>query len=270
MKRIAIALAATLVLLTTTSWDIWSWASGNDIEEPSATVTKKTLRLKSFDELTVERGLKVNFTPGKGDPVIVITAPENYHKYLSLKNSNGDLEISLTPKSVNGDLPENFKIELTGGNPDELEASSAGLIIVKGDLTARTDLELSASSAGKIECGNVTATLLRVTASSAGTVNVGSAKATTLKAASSSASSVSITGINAASVSAGSNSAARMTLTGTCTTVSLEASSAASLHAASLKAQKGSAQASSGSSVSCSIKHPDKINSSSGSSVSNN
>lgn len=270
MKNIAIVLAAILVLLTTTSWNIWSWATGSDnIEAPSATITKKTIKLKSFEELTVSRGLKVHYTPGKGEPVIMITAPQNYHQYLSLKNSDNDLEISLTPKNVHNEFADKFTIVLTGGNPKGLEANSAGSILVESDITSNSDLDISASSAGSVFCNGVSVRELECSSSSAAKISIDTAKATEIEAVATSAASISISGINATKVSGDANSAASLSLSGTCSTLTLESSSGASIHASDLKANEGSAGASSGSSIKCRIKNPSKINSNSGGSVSN-
>lgn len=141
-------------------------------------------------------------------------------------------------------------------------------IVVKSPLITR----LSASSGSTLNISgkyNADGRDISAKASSGATFAINSVTANGITTKSSSGASIFISDISASSITSEASSGSSTDLNGKCENVNLHASSGASVSASSLESATGSASASSGGSISCDIKNPAGIGSSSGGSVHN-
>lgn len=141
-------------------------------------------------------------------------------------------------------------------------------IVVKSPLITR----LSASSGSSLNVSgkyNADGRDISAKASSGATLVINSVTANGITTKSSSGASIFISDISASSITSEASSGSSTDLNGKCENVDLHASSGASVSASSLESATGSASASSGGSISCDIKNPVGIGSSSGGSVHN-
>ncbi len=211
----------------------------------SGKLITKQIDKPAFDEISASRSVKVILTTAASD-VIDIKADDNVMPYVVITCKERELKVSID--NVINSLND-ITVEVTvpvGRSLCELSASSAAKI-VSSDTLDVGELELDASSAGKIVLAGVKASEVDMDASSAGKIT---AKITAREVDMDASSAAKIEAdVTADNVSASASSSGKVELTGTAQITSFEASSAGKVAASKLNARTNRSQASSGAKI---------------------
>lgn len=208
----------------------------------SGNLVTKQIAKPAFDEIKASRSVKVILTTAPSD-VIDIKADDNVMPYVVITCKEGTLKVTID--NVINSLSD-ITVEVTvpvGRTIDELSASSAASI-VSSDTLDVGEIELAASSSGKIVLAGLKASDVEANASSAGRITAKiAAREVDMETSSAGRIEADVTADN---VEASASSSGIIELTGTAQITSYEASSAGRIAASKLCARTNKSQASSG------------------------
>lgn len=211
----------------------------------SGNLITKQIDKPAFDEIKASRSVKVILTTEASD-VITIKADDNVMPYVEITCKERELKVTID-KIINS--LNDITVEVTvpvGRTLDGLSASSAA-IIASSDALNVGEIELAASSAGRIILAGLKASDVEADASSAGRITAKiTAREVDMEAASAGRIEVDVTADN---VEASASSSGVVALTGTAQHTSFEASSAGRITASKLSARTNRSQASSGAKI---------------------
>ena len=202
------------------------------------------------------------------DVRVSVKCPENIVDHLDVNVNKGRLTAKYKGRiSIDGNCP--VTINIASPTLSEIDASSSSSVIISKNITVDGILDIEASSSAKVYVASVSRGNVSVDASSSSSVIIEAAKCEALDIEAGSSSEVSISSIEAKSVEAEASSAATISLSGKTDTADYEASSAATIDAHHLVAEKlRSAKASSAANIRCSANDRGSISESSSGSVS--
>ncbi len=211
-------------------------------------IITRTTTLPEISGLRSSSGLQVTYIQCDTASVTV-SAPDDVMELIETIVSDSTLSCQST-KNL-GSCAKKVTIVVKSPLITRLSASSGSTLNISGKYNADgRDISAKASSGATLVINSVTAANGITTKSSSGA-------------------SIFISDISASSITSEASSGSSTDLNGKCENVDLHASSGASVSASSLESATGSASASSGGSISCDIKNPVGIGSSSGGSVHN-
>ncbi len=229
----------------------------------SGKLITKQIDKPAFDEISASRSVKVILTAAPSD-VIDIKADDNVMPYVVITCKERELKVTID--NVINSLSD-ITVEVTvpvGRSLSELSASSAAKIVSSDALTVG-ELDMDASSAGKIELADVKASEVDMDASSAAKIIARiSAREVDMDASSAAKIEVDATADNA---DASASSAATIELSGTVQITSFEASSAGRINASKLNARTNRSRASSGAKIEARATDTFHLDASSGGSI---
>ncbi len=233
---------------------------------PSKELTTKVYSITDkYDEIEVNRGVKVMYRVIAGTPSAEVTAPDNVIDYVNVSVRKGALVITIED-GVQIDGSVNTTVVVSGPAVEEYSVSSAGQITVESALKVAGKLEADASSAGRIEfvkevnakkvsfeassaskivAGTVVSDEGEIEASSAANISIANIKGVNYDVESSSAASISIADCNLDRLEASASSGSKISVSGTADRASLDASSGASVGGENLTVKKGASKSSS-------------------------
>ena len=204
----------------------------------------------NVNSIDVSSSIKVEYT--QSDKVgVSVNCPENLVDYLDVKVKNGKLDAGFKSGiSIDG----NSSVTVTVSSPalSDIDASSSSSVIIPKSIMVTDELDIEASSSATVYIASVTRGNLSIDAATSSSVTVDAARCASLDIDCSSSAGVRVTGIECVSVSADASSASTITLSGKTVNAKYEASSAATINAAGLFAEKlRSAKAESAASIRC-------------------
>lgn len=262
MVVITVCLFAAATCFAVNSDNIFGIVTGSGqhrITPSGEMMTKELLITEKYNEIDVNRGVKVVYRVSAGTPTAEVTAPKNVIDYIKVTVKNGTLKVTLDESvQVNGKM--NATVTVTGPAINEYDVSSAGQIIVESALKLKGELEVDANSAGNIKfnerveavsivfdassasriiCSTVEAESGDIETSSAASIEIGKLLGGKYEFDSSSASHLKIADCNVNSIEASASSAAKITISGVTDKADLEASSGGSVGSNSLEVKSG-------------------------------
>jgi len=229
----------------------------------SGKLVTKQIAKPAFDEIKASRAVKVILTTAPSD-VIDIKADDNVMPYVVITCKEQELKVTID--NVINSLSE-ITVEVTvpvGRTLSGLSVSSAAKIVGSDALTVG-ELELDASSAGKIELAGVKASEVDIEASSAAKI-IAKVSAREVDMEASSAANIEVD-VTADDVEASASSAAKIELSGTAHVTSFEASSAGKIAASKLNARANKSETSSGAKIEARATDTFQLGASSGGSI---
>ena len=202
------------------------------------------------NSVDVSSSISVEYTQS-AEVCVRVNCPENLVDYLNVKVDDGQL----TAAFKNGiSIDGNCSVTVTVASPglSSIEASSSSSVIIPKTIVVADRLDIDASSSATIEIASVTRGNVSVEASTSSSVTIGAARCASLDIDSSTSADVSVSAIECVSVNADASSAATITLSGKTLNAGYKASSAATIDAAGLAAERlRSAHAGSAATISC-------------------
>ena len=233
---------------------------------PSKELTTKVYSVtEKYNEIDVNRGVKVVYRVVAGTPSAEVTAPDNLIDYVKVSVKKGTLEITIDDDvQINGSA--NTTVVVSGPAIEEYSAGSAGQIVVESAIKLPGKIEVDASSAGRIEFVKeivakkaeieassaskiIVASLVSdsgdIEASSAASVSIGKVKGKDYDVDSSSAASINISDGNFENLEASASSGSKISVSGTADRANLDASSGASVGGDNLTVKYGVSKTSS-------------------------
>lgn len=233
---------------------------GYDKIKPSKELTTKVYSITDkYDEIEVNRGVKVVYQVVAGTPSAEVTAPDNLIDHVEVSVRKGTLVITIEEGvQISGSL--NTTVTVSGPAIKEYSVSSAGQIFVESAINVSGKIDLDASSAGRIEFFKeikakevsieassaskiITASIVsddvEIEASSAANVSINKVKGAKCEVETSSASSVSIEGCELGKLDASASSASKISVSGKAYNATLDASSGASVGGNDLTVKNG-------------------------------
>lgn len=229
----------------------------------SGRLITKQIAKPVFDEIEASRAVKVILTTAASD-VIDIKADDNVMPYVVITCKEQTLKVTID-KVINS--LNDITVEVTvpvGRTLNELSVSSAARIVGSETLTV-DELDLEASSAGKIELAGVKASEVEMNVSSAGKI-IAAVTAREVDLDASSAGKIEAD-LTADHVEASASSAAKIELSGTAQVTSFEAGSAGKIAASKLNARTNKSEVSSGAKIEARATDVFQLDASSGGSV---
>lgn len=229
----------------------------------------KNYNIPDFHSIKAQQGIKVIYTQGKATGNAQARVAERIEKYLRVKVENGCLNLYFENKN-NGNLNIDSETVVTVQSPNlkSVKLSSAANFVAKNNISLKSDISFSISSAGEADLMDLACSSLDLDLSSAAefsaksvtgktTIDLSSAAdaeidvlnspvadfttssaaelevkkytGKSLKVSASSGSSVEVSNINSAEVSATASSGASISVNGKCTNLSTSESSGGSV-----------------------------------------
>jgi len=184
----------------------------------------ETRSLGNFEGIATSEGIKVTARAGsKNEARIKVSG-------IDIDRVNSNISYGMLKFSIEGNNRGRIEVEVEltyTGDLKELVASSAGRLIIEDEVGGNFDVEIKASSAGKVETEKgVKADELDLKVSSSGRIELGT--------------------VSAQSIDAEASSSGKITLSGSANDLDVEASSAGSIYGEGLKAKDVRASVSSG------------------------
>lgn len=214
--------------------------------DPNSPLTKQVIKVNDVNSLVTMSGLHVDYLSGNANNVTV-EAPADLTDKIEVTVKDGRLSIGLK-ESVKSGLDRVKIVVVTPEIVTFLASSGSNLKIADGYAPKGGEISLSSSSGAYIDGKNIKASAMGMSVSSGADIEVS---------------------VIADAVVGNASSGAFLEVSGTARTVDLSASSGGTVRAISLKAETGSANASSGGSVNCNIANASQIKESSGGGVRN-
>lgn len=262
MVVITVCLFAAATCFAVNSDNIFGIVTGSGqhrITPSGETMTNEFVITDKYNEINVNRGVKVVYRVSAGTPTAEVTAPKNVIDYIKVTVKNGTLKVTLDESvQVNGKMDATVTVsgpaiseydvnsagQITVASPLKLkgsleaDASSAGCIVFKERIEANS-ISLEASSASRITCGTVDAESGEIETSSAARIEVGNLLGGRFEFDSSSASHVNVADCKVKSIDASASSAAKVSLSGVADKADLQASSGGSVGSNSFEVKSG-------------------------------
>ncbi|MDE5595789.1 MAG: DUF2807 domain-containing protein [Muribaculaceae bacterium] len=217
---------------------------------PSQDFVTFEVAANDVNSIDVSSSIKVEYT--QSDKVSVsVNCPENLVDYLDVKVKNGKLDADFKNGiSIDG----NSSVTITVSSPalSDIDASSSSSVIIQKSIMVTDELDIEASSSATVYIASVTRGNVSIDASTSSSVTIDAARCASLDIDSSTSASVTVSAIECVSVDAEASTAANVTLSGKTVNASYEASTAATINASALVADKlRSAKASSAANIRC-------------------
>lgn len=207
-----------------------SWSCSTNRITPNSTFVTFEVAASYINAIDASSSVKVIYTQAPKSAVIV-EAPDNLVGLLDISVKSGTLTAGLKPGAlINGN--SNVTVHVSSPSLREIDMSSASALEIAQDFAIDGNLSIDASSAASINMSGLVGDNISIDCSSSAIV--------------------SISGIRVQAISAEASSAGQICLAGECSSVSFEASSAASINASELTYEGGHASASSAASISSS------------------
>ena len=234
---------------------------------PSSNLVSYDISAPTLNSIDVATSIAVEFT--QSDVVkISVSCPENLSDYLEISVSNGELKARFKDGvSINGDC--NVVLAVSAPTLRSIDASSSSSVEITSGLKQSGNLEIEASSSAKVVIAGLEAADVDADASSSASIDMDGIIASELELDCSSSGHITAAGLKCMTVNADASSATTIRLSGVTMYASYEASSAASIDARKLMADKlKSAKSSSAANIRCSAKTSGHISEESSGSVS--
>lgn len=218
-----------------------------------------------FDRIEASSGFDVVYTVGD-ERTVNIEVTEFALEYVEIGVKNGCLKLGIDrPSSDQRFNHIRLKATVTGPDLKSLHATSGAQITVESPLTVLTEMKLSATSGADIKiedllvCENLT-----VSVTSGADIKVDGVTAKSVTVTSTSGSDADIYSINTNLVTAESTSGSGIYLEGAAKEVDFSATSASNIRASGLRAERGTASATSVGDIVCNVGDLSKTHSSMG------
>ena len=236
--------------------------------EASATMATQTVTVGSFHEIEASR-IKVVYAQGPLTQAR-IEAPENVLPYVKVRVDGGTLRAEIDNEyEVHFQRGQNVTVTVSAPSLDEALAMLAGSVEIP-TLNVARDLELEVTTAGTITIDTIIANgNVEAEATTAGTINISTLTANKLESSSTTSGTVTVGNATLNEAEFDVTTAGVVTVAGTATDVDFDATTGGIVNASELRAQHGSAEASTGGNVRCNIASPVSTTVTTGGSVSN-
>lgn len=221
------------------------------------TITRQ-VKIEDFNKIEVSQGIHLVVIQRENPGVAKVKTTSKLDDMLRVETVNGCLKVYFDNGNVKLNVPKDATI-VTVNTPalKDIEVSSAANVVLSGQFNINGELEVEASSSGKLYAKNLSCTKLDIEASSASVVSIGdylgnldvdassastvevnSIKGREIDVEASSASTVTIEKINCLKIGAEASSASKISLAGTCSQLKKDASSGARISHSKLVVRK--------------------------------
>lgn len=174
---------------------------GKNVIKPSGQTIKRPYKVGSFSKLEISNGFKVTYKVGaSATPVVDVTMPSNYEKYISVRNVSGKLDIEtkdlgnkqLDTKNVVITIkaPACSSVDLSGavaltvdsgfnaGKKLGLDLSGGSSVSFNGALNVAGAFDAEFSGASSVSIPSLDCAWISIESSGASSVNISKAKVT--------------------------------------------------------------------------------------------
>lgn len=234
------------------------YANGKTTTADTEQSITRQVKIEEFNKIEVSQGIHLVVIQRENPGVAKIKTTSKLDDMLRVETVNGCLKVYFDNGNIKLNIPKDAVI-VTVNTPSlkDIEVSSAAEVVLSGQFNINGDLEVEASSSGKVYAKNLSCTKLEIDASSASNVSIGdysgnldvdassastveikSVKGRVIDVEASSASTISIEKINCQKIEAEASSASKISLVGSCSQFKKDASSGARISHSKLFVRK--------------------------------